>query len=137
MISLPLSNGLSISKGVKAFKKKKNAKAGIVWTRERMNGRSMPGILVGGTKELFWWCETFRQHLFLSLDEFNWIVNILWWACAFLLCNFNIAHYEWHQRILFSLWWFKSASQDETTDIIKGRKYRQEGVKGEARLIAN
>lgn len=29
----------------------------------------------------------------------------------------------------FSLWWFKSASQDETRDIIKGRKYRQEGVK--------
>lgn len=37
----------------------------------------------------------------------------------------------------FSLWWFESASQDETRDIIKGRKYREEGVKREARLTAN
>ena len=36
-----------------------------------MNGKLMPGILVGETKELFQWCETFRQHFFLSLDEFN------------------------------------------------------------------
>ena len=35
----------------------------------------------------------------------------------------------------FSLWWFKSA-QDETRDIIKGRKHRQEGVKRETRLTA-
>lgn len=37
----------------------------------------------------------------------------------------------------FSRWCFKSASQDETRDIIKGREYRQEGVKGEARLTTN
>lgn len=40
-------------------------------------------------------------------------------------------------ELYFSLWCFKSASQDEIRDIIKGRNYRQEGVKREARLTAN
>lgn len=127
MLNLPLSNELTFSKGLKPVKKCRGRQC---LRRRTDEWKSVPGVLVGGTKELFQWCETCRQHLFLPLDEFNWIVHILWPACAFLLCNFNI--YDIMNDIIafyFSLWWFKSASQDETRDIIKGRKYRQEGVK--------
>lgn len=115
----------------------KSTKAGSVCTMEWLNEKAMPGVLVGGTKELSGWCETFRQHF--SFHWMNLIEQLAFYGEHVHFCFATLIQHITNDIIefYFSLWWFISASQDETRDIIKGRKHRREGVKGEARLIAN